>query len=99
MEIEILNIAESELSEAASYYETKADGLGERFLSEFEEALVEVIENPLAWTEIGANVRRKLIKHFPYGVLFVPQTQKIIVVAVMPLRKRPRYWIDRLKGM
>ncbi len=39
-----------ELIQAAEYYESRVEGLGERFLDEIEQAITDVSELPERWT-------------------------------------------------
>jgi toxin ParE1/3/4 len=42
--------------------------------------------------------RRYLLPRFPYGVVYgVAADASIVVVALAHARRRPRYWIARLK--
>ena len=41
-------------------------------------------------------MRRRMLNRFPYGLLYAVEADRIIVVAVMHLHRRPGYWKDRL---
>jgi plasmid stabilization system protein ParE len=45
--------------------------------------------------EAETDIRRVLAHRFPYGVLYVPRGNSIIVLAVMHLRRQPDYWRER----
>ncbi len=62
MNYRLLSIADAELAEAASWYETQATGLGREFLDEFEAVLDRIMRFPEAWTRIGARHRRCLFR-------------------------------------
>lgn len=44
-----------------------------------------VVEFPKAWTSIDGDVRRSLVKRFPYGVLYSEEPNGILILAVMNL--------------
>ena len=44
---------------------------------------------------VRGSVRRRPIHHFPYSVLYRPNTDEIVIVAVAHRRRRPGYWLDR----
>lgn len=44
---------------------------------------------------IHEDVRRRLVRRFPYGVLYGIGAESIRVLAVMHSRRRPMYWVDR----
>jgi len=41
------------------------------------------------------NVRRRLLRRFPYGLLYTLKPDAIRVLAVMNLKRRPAYWVGR----
>ncbi len=88
--------AKEEMIEAAEYYERQSRNLGRDFLSEVRKALERIRQNPFAWQKVDGNIRRCLVSRFPYGVLYEPKTDKIVVVAIMHLHRRPEYWKYRL---
>lgn len=90
-----LDPAEEEMLEAAAYYEDRASGLGDHFITEVQHAVQRIIENPESSRLLKGNVRRRLLRRFPFGILYRIEADKIIIVAVMHLRRRPGYWADR----
>jgi plasmid stabilization system protein ParE len=88
--------AEEELSEAIRYYEDVEPGLGQDFAVEIYSAVQRAIANPRAWTVLDGEVRRSLVRRFPYGVLYAEDDGGILVVAVMHLHREPGYWKGRV---
>ena len=39
--------------------------------------------------------RRRLLRRFPYGILYKEEESQIVIVAVMHLQRRPGYWRNR----
>mgnify|MGYP001182368709 CR=1 FL=1 len=97
MKVEFLEPAQTELDQAFEWYETQQENLGLQFLSEFDAAIRRIAAFPEAYVLIEKEVRRCLIKRFPYGVLYGLDTDKIIVIAVAHLHRKPDYWIARIK--
>lgn len=89
--------AEDELVEAARYYEKRSDGLGHRFLSEVRDHIDEIVKHPDRFPVFRGDVRRKSLDRFPYNLLYVIEENGIKIVAVMHQKRRPNYWIGRLK--
>jgi len=87
--------AETEMIEAATYYETQQSGLGRRFLAAVQEAVNRIVVNPHLYPVVEFDVRRCLTKTFPFGVLFRERPDMLIVVAVMHLHRDPDYWKAR----
>ena len=97
MTIEFLSIAQQELDDAITYYNYEQEGLGKRFLSEVVKALKRIEHFPQAWQLLTKNSHRCLINHFPYGIIYQIREEKILIIAVANLHRKPDYWPDRTK--
>ena len=51
---------------------------------------------PLAWHPLSANTRRCRLKRFPYGVIYAVEANKILVLAIAHLHRKPGYWSGRI---
>jgi plasmid stabilization system protein ParE len=87
--------AEAEFISAAVYYEDRAEGLGLAFISAVERAYQRILEYPEIGRRFGRRLRRVLVPGFPYGLLYRVEPQRIFIVAVAHLRRRPGYWRSR----
>ena len=96
MIVRFLSPAENEMLEAAAYYEMQVDNLGFNFLDIIETAVSEIAEHPEAWPEIENNIRKRIVRRFPYKILYTIHKSEILIVAVMHQKQRPRYWADRI---
>lgn len=92
----VLPEAEQEMLEAALYYQNQASGLGSDYLSAVERAIQSIEESPYTWPILEGELRRQLVRRFPFGVLYRIEPEIIIIVAVAHLRKKPGYWKKRL---
>ncbi len=45
-----------------------------------------------AWQLIAEDIRRCLIRRFPYGIIYTVLEGGIIVLSIMNLRKTPESW-------
>ncbi len=89
--------AEQEMLEAAQYYQSLSPGLGTDYLSEVERAVRSIANSPDAWPILEGNLRRRLIRRFPCGILYRIEPEEIVIVAIAHLRKKPGYWKERIK--
>lgn len=94
-EAEFHRLAERELNEAAQYYELESPGLGSSFLKEVGRCLQSIADHPEAGTILRGSVRRRLLRRFPYALLYTIKPSAIRVVAVMNLKRRPTCWVGR----
>jgi len=92
---EFHRLADRELNEAAQYYEFESPGLGFAFLQEVDRCLQSIEENPEAGVILRDAVRRRLLRRFPYALLYKIKPNGIRILAVMNLKRRPAYWVGR----
>ena len=88
--------ADAELTEAIVYYDGKAAGLGDRFLTEVKNATRRIEQYPEIAPVIDQGVRAKLLPSFPYSLMYVVDVNELFIVAVAHQSRRPGYWADRL---
>lgn len=96
MKVEFLEAAQAELDETFNWYEAQQTGLGMQFLTEFDAAIRRLSGYPKSYALLTSDVRRCLIKRFPYGVLYGIDADTIVIVAVAHLHRKPNYWLERL---
>jgi plasmid stabilization system protein ParE len=94
MKVRVLELAQLELDDAFAWYEAQLPGLGTEWLSEVDSAIQRIIRWPLLGKEIVADIRRCLIKRFPYGILYGLEKDTIVIVAIAHLHRKPFYWLD-----
>jgi plasmid stabilization system protein ParE len=84
--------AELEFNAAIDYYEAIENGLGYDFTLEIASAIGRVTDFPKAWLVTEGEIRRALVKRFPYGILYAEDQDTIYIIAVMHLHRDPEYW-------
>lgn len=97
MNSEFLPEADEEFREAVRYYENEAPGVGLRFIAEVRRGVAFITENPFAAAPVGNGIRRKVLNHFPYSLLYSVESELVVIVAVAHVKRRPRYWRVRIK--
>ncbi|PKM43377.1 MAG: hypothetical protein CVV03_08590 [Firmicutes bacterium HGW-Firmicutes-8] len=97
MKSEFFPEAEEEFREAVRYYENEAAGLGLTFVAGVRKAITFITENAYAVVPVGSGIRRKVLNHFPYSLLYAVESELIVIVAVAHQKRRPRYWKGRIK--
>lgn len=96
MRIRFLEVAEIELDEAIQYYNDKALGLGDDFLTEVLKALNRIARFPESWHPCSKRTRRCQTRRFPYGIIYQIRQDEILVIAIADLHRKPGYWDDRV---
>jgi toxin ParE1/3/4 len=89
-------LPEKEINEAAEYYEKARPLLGSEFLAEIRRCVQCIVDYPEAGPALArSSIRRWLARRFPYAVIYSVRPEKIRVLAVMHLKRRPMYWLGR----
>ena len=88
--------AESEFAQAIEYYEEKEEGLGYDFAVEIYSTIERTLAHPKAWPIMEGDIRRSLVRRFPYGILYAEEGEEIFIVGVMHLHRDPDYWKRRV---
>jgi toxin ParE1/3/4 len=89
-------LAESELVGSAAFYERRREFLGDGFLDLVDETLTKIRSNPEMGKPGRFQTRSLKVRRFPFRIIFLIQPERIWVVAVAHLSRRPDYWINRL---
>ncbi|MEX0661113.1 MAG: type II toxin-antitoxin system RelE/ParE family toxin [Balneolaceae bacterium] len=89
--------AEQEFIQSIDYYEERSPNLGYDFSTEVYSAIQRIIAYPKTWPFIEADIRRTLVKKYPYGILYHynEENDVVFIVAVMHLHRGPDYWKTR----
>jgi len=88
--------AEAEFNNAIEYYEECEKSLGYDFAIEVDSAIERAASHPKAWPLIEDEIRRALVRRFPYGVLYSEEAEELFIIAVMHLHRDPDYWKHRV---
>ena len=91
-------LADVELAEAAKYYDSEVPGLGQVFLTEFEHGISQILAYPEGAPIILGVVRRRLLRRFPYGIIYSLHEERLFILAVANQHRRPFYWRGRLES-
>jgi hypothetical protein len=90
------------LAAAAAWYEERREGLGLELVAEIDVVFTAIARSPGRFPlyprvarDLG--VRRAAARRFPYSIAFIELQNVIRVLAVAHDRRRPGYWVGRLK--
>ncbi len=96
MRIEYHPDLEKELIEVRGYYNDRSPGLGDEFVDEFERQVLWIAAMPERWMIVRIDVRRALMKRFPYVILFrILSEEAIRITVVKHERRHPAYGLNR----
>jgi plasmid stabilization system protein ParE len=96
MRVEYHPAIEHELREIIGYYNLCSQGLGLEFLNEFERHVLKVASMPTQWRLVEGDIRRALMKRFPYVIYFrVLENDVLRVTVVKHQRRHPDFGLSR----
>lgn len=87
--------AAREIQEAFDWYEGRSEGLGLEFLRAADACLSGVRRNPSAFQPVYEEVRRALLRKFPYGLFYILRDDTIVVIACFHVSRSPADWQRR----
>ena len=88
--------AEAELLDAVAFYEERVRGLGDQFLHESKLAVSELAGSPERWPIVEADIRRRIMRRFPFAIYFRVLESEIRRLVVKHHSRHPDYWRYRL---
>ena len=87
--------AESDLTQAYLWYEEQIEGLGSEFLLCIDACVQNIARSPKIYQKVYKNIRRALIRRFPYGIFFIEEADHIRIIAVFHASRNPSRWQSR----
>lgn len=98
MMIRFIAAARRELARAAIFYDRRVEGLGDRLLDAVGSAVRDIRQFPNANAPIDQVHRRRLVRVFPYALVYRIEGDTIWIIAVAHSSRRPNYWRRRQIG-
>ena len=96
MQIRFQPEAEAELAEARVWYGLQRDGLDATLMLRIDETLLRIVEAPNAYPIVYRQLRRAVVRQFPFAIFYEPIPGEIRVVAVYHSRRNPKRLKSRL---
>jgi len=90
--------ADAELTEAREWYSHQRENLDLEFMQSIEDALLRVVHGPHSFPLVYRNLRRAVVRRFPFAVFYVAGDNEIQVVAVFHSRRDPGRWKSRVRS-
>ena len=87
---------ESDLLEAAQWYEDERIGLGVRFIHAVDGTLATVRENPALYGRQFKNIRRASVRGFPFGIFYHDDPDEALILALWHASRDPEGWQARI---
>ena len=86
--------AEAEIDDAFATYEERRKGLGIEFLDELARIEGHLRTNPALYQRVEGDLRRAVLRRFPYGIFYVIDAGQVNILACLHLHRNPRSRAD-----
>ncbi len=93
--VELIPIAEDEMSDAYDWYEEQSAGLGDRLYKEISHYLNLIEKKPLYFqVKYPGDVRAATLKKFPYLIIYwIDEVNSLIIVlSIFHTSRRPKFF-------
>jgi len=91
-----LDEARAEFDDAVDWYEQQKAGLGEVFVAFVQEVFDRITVLPRIHPVVYNDVRRAVVKKFPYVVHYQVESDRIVIVSVFHCHRDPSIWKSRI---
>jgi toxin ParE1/3/4 len=97
--VDLTRGAQLEVRAAAHWYSEQEVGLGEEFVAEIDRVLAKIAgaaaRHPV-WHR-DRPYRKALVRRFPYVIFFLDEADAVRVLAVAHQKRKPGYWLRRIR--
>lgn len=97
MQIRFLPEADAELAEARIWYGLQRDGLDGELMQRIDQTLRRISDAPYRFRRVYRDLRRALVRQFPFAIFYEVTKDEIKVFAVFHSRRDPKQLAARLK--
>ena len=94
--IVVRRAAKADIRAAARWYESQRPRLGRDFLAEVGDVMLGLRRTPRMHQIIKVNVRRALVRRFPYCVYYTVENQQVEIIGAFHGKRDPAVWQARI---
>lgn len=87
--------ARAEFDEAFDWYDAQRAGLGSEFTAAVQKVFDRIAASPRIHQVVFEDVRKGVVRRFPYGVFYRPHADRVEVLAVLHSSRDPAVWRSR----
>lgn len=88
--------AEAELAEAREWYALQRHGLDSELILRVDETLSRITRAPESYPVVYGQLRRAVVRQFPFAIFYQLTTDEIRVIAVFHSKRNPKAWESRV---
>lgn len=84
--------AQAELEEAVLWYAEREPGLESEFIRSVDASLQAIRRQPELFPVAHKNIRRALIRRFPYSIFYFQDNETLIILSIFHSSREPKKW-------
>ena len=88
--------ADAELVEARLWYARQREDLDLEFMQSIDDALLRIVTHPNLYPIVYRNLRRAVVRRFPFAIFYEIAGHELQVIAVFHSRRDPERWKSRV---
>lgn len=90
--IELHPLAEQEIQDSYLWYEERAEGLGNRFISAIQKRLASISQTPDLYSKKKGSYREVIVSGYPFTIVYqVLEKEKVVfITAVFHMKRNPK---------
>jgi len=96
--VPVINVtpeAEADILDACKWYNGQKEGLGLEFFDEVVTTVERIEDHPVAYNLVHKNVRRAVVRRFPYYIIYTVAGDQIQLIACLHASRSPEAWKSR----
>ena len=87
--------ADNDAQQAIRWYDERDSELGDDFLRKVIDCITSIEQNPQQFPVVHRQMRRALVRRFPYEILYEIENDEIIIYAIYHCARDPEVWKRR----
>jgi hypothetical protein len=95
-EIFVHHEAQLEVQETFYRYQDLNEGLGFEFIRSMDAATQFIKRNPLSYQKIYGEIRRVLLRKFPYALFYLVDEKRVVILACLHQKRSEIDWLRRV---
>ena len=95
MKLKLTPEADLDAQDAIRWYDERDWALGDDFLRKVNDCIAAIQENPQKYPILHRQMRRALVRRFPYEIIFEIESDEIIIYAIYHCARNPEVWKHR----
>jgi len=89
--------AEQEFAAATEWYKGQNPKVAVEFVEAVDRILIVILDDPYQYQAIEGDIRRAVMRDFPYAIIYLAKEPELIVVSCFHTSRDPNIWRDRVR--